>query len=70
MGVELAVGVVDVGLYGAHADEELGGNLAVLAGGYELEDFELSLAQGFGKPCGGNPAPEASRSSAASSFLR
>ena len=23
MGVELAVGVVDVGLYGAHADEEL-----------------------------------------------
>lgn len=41
---------VDVGLDGAHADEEIGGDRAVgLAGGYELEDFSLALAQGFGK---------------------
>jgi hypothetical protein len=51
--VELAVDVVDVGLDRAHADEELGGDLAVgLASGYELKDFELTLAQGFGETYG------------------
>ena len=49
--VELAVEVVEVGLDGAHADEELGGDLAVgLAGGYERKDLQLALAQGFGEP--------------------
>src|SRR5215207_1188043 len=51
--VELAVDVIDMGLDGAHADEELRRDLAVgLADGYELENFELPLAQGFGKSCG------------------
>ena len=46
--VELAVGVVDVGLDGAHAHEELRRDPAGgLAGGYELENFELAPAQGF-----------------------
>src|SRR5919112_4582678 len=49
--VELAVEVVDVGLDGAHADEQLGGDPAItLAGGYKLQNFELAPAQGFGKP--------------------
>src|SRR5919107_5462361 len=48
--VELAVEVVEVGLDGAHADEELGGDLTVgLAGGYELKDLALALAQVFGE---------------------
>ena len=69
--VELAVEVVDVGLDGAHADEELGGDPAVtLAGCYELKHFELPLAEGFGK-FGGRPScAVAFRSSAARSFLR
>src|SRR5919107_1512362 len=54
--VELAVEVVDVGLDGPHADEELGGDPAVtLAGCYELKHFELPLAEGFGK-FGGRPS--------------
>ena len=44
--VEPAVEVARVGLDGAHADEELGGDPAVaLAGGYELKRLELPLAQ-------------------------
>src|ERR671916_3403486 len=54
--VELAVEVVDVGLYGAHADEKVFGDPAVgFAGGYELENLELPLAEDFGK-IGGRPS--------------
>ena len=49
VGVELAVEVVEVGLYGPHADEQLGGDLAViLARGYEMKDFRLPFGQGVG----------------------
>src|SRR5918998_613650 len=51
--VEPAVEVARVGLDGAHADEDLGGDPAVgLAGGYELEHLELPLVQGLGRPRG------------------
>jgi hypothetical protein len=46
---QLAVEVVQVGLHGPHADEELGGDTAVgLARGHELEYLMLAPAQGFG----------------------
>jgi hypothetical protein len=47
--VEFAVEVVEVGLDGAHADEELCGDPAVgLARGHELEYLMLAPAQAFG----------------------
>src|SRR5215203_186578 len=46
--VELAVEVVDVGLDGAHADEEFRGDPTVgLAGGYMPEVLELPLAGAY-----------------------
>lgn len=46
---QLAVEVVDVGLDVTNADKQLGGDPTVtLAGGYELEDFQLPFTQRLG----------------------
>src|SRR5829696_3376368 len=52
---QLAVEAVDVGLYRAHRDEELTGDLLVgIAGGDEREHLQLPLAWGLGEPLVGN----------------